>query len=138
MNLFMRNVERQLKQRCDNLESRNIELRNENDKLEDACHTQKIEYDKLKRLKQIEEEEIAHKIRMREEQVGIEKEKGIAEAERKADKSVMEVKSEYQDKLTAQLEKRNNELREMYTEILARLPDVDVNIGGAKVKSKSK
>jgi len=138
MNLFMRNVEKQLKARCDKLEGRNIELRNLNDELEDKCHTQKIEFEKLERTKKIEEEEIAHRIKCREETTEIEKDKAVADAERKADRQVMKVKGEYQDKLIAGLEKRGDELRTMYTEILARLPEVNVEIGGSTVKTKKK
>ena len=134
--MFMKNVEKQLQDRCTRLEERNIELRNANDNLEEAWHSQKIEYDKLERLKKVEEEEVAHKIKMRDEQVGIEKDKAIGKAERDADKRVMQVELKYQGKLTEGLEKRNDELRTMYTEILARLPDVTVDIGGARVKSK--
>lgn len=129
-------LEKQLKQRCKSLEGRIINLRTEKDTVEDELYDLKSDHEKLTRLRKVEEEEIAHKIRMRDEQVGIEKEKGIADAERKADEKVMEVKGAYQDKLTKQLEDRGNELREMYSEILTRLPEVTVDIGGTQVKKK--
>lgn len=131
-------LEGQLKKRCVKLEVSIVELRNEKDTVEDNLYTLKSEFESLSRQHKIREEEIAHKIRMRDEQVGIEKEKGIAEAERKADERIMEVKGEYQDKLTKQLEKRNDELREMYTEILGRLPEVAINVGGTTVKTPKK
>ncbi len=138
MGWFNNAVEQKLKDRCKTLEERILDLRGAKDKLEDEYYELETQHNKLKRLKKIEEEEIAHKIRCREEQVEIEKQKGIAQAERSADERVMKVKQEYQDKLTAALEKRGDELKGMYTEVLARLPEVDVKIGDSTVKSKKK
>ena len=136
---FMKEVEKQLKDRCDGLEKKIIALRNEKDQVEDSLYTLQCDHEKMTRLHQMQEEEIAHKIKMRDEQVNMEKDKGIAEANVTADRRVTEVKDTYQNKLTAQLEKRGDELREMYTEILGRLPDVNVDIGGgASVKTKKK
>jgi len=136
MGLFTKQTEQQLKDRCKTLEVKIIELRTAKDVLEDEYFELKAEHDKLKRTKKIEEEEIAHKIRCREETVLMQKKDGIGEAARKADERVMKVKSEFQDKLTSQLEKRGDELRKMYSEILARLPVVDVKIGETTVREK--
>lgn len=119
---------RHLENRCANLEGRVIALLNQRDSLEDQVHTTAAELTKVKLTKKISEEEIAHKIKMREETVDIDKQKEIAAVERKADKRVAEVKDEYRDKVEKQLEKRGDELKKMYSEILARLPDVNLAI----------
>jgi predicted nucleic acid-binding Zn-ribbon protein len=139
MGWFMKEVEKQLKERCDGLEKKIITLRNEKDSVEDALYTLQCDHEKMSRLHKIQEEEIAHKIKMRDEQVNMEKDKGIAEAAVTADRRVTEVKDQYQNKLTTQLEERGDELRSMYKEILEKLPDVNVEIGGgATVKTKKK
>lgn len=80
----------------------------------------------------MEQEEIAHKLKMREEQVAMDASKRIADAEQKAakerDEGIAKVKDKYRDKLENQLEKRGDEMKEMYSEILTRLPDVSLAI----------
>ena len=58
----------------------------------------------------------------------MEADKRVASAEKKADERVAKVKDQYRDKLENQLEKRGNELKEMYKEILERLPNVNMAI----------
>ncbi len=100
-------------------------LLDENDEL-------KTDNKRLSKKRQIEQEEVAHKLKMREEQVDMDAEKRIAEAERKAakdrDDGIAKVKDKYRDKLENQLEKRGDEMKEMYKEILTRLPDVNLAI----------
>jgi len=138
MTWFMKEVEKQLKERCETLEKKIISLRKAKDIVEDNLYDLKCDHEKMQRLHKIQEEEIAHKIKMRDEQVNMEKDKGIAEAAVTADRRVTEVKDEYQNKLIAQLEKRGDELKDMYKEILTRLPEVNVEIGGSTVRSKKK
>ena len=80
----------------------------------------------------MEDEMIAHKLKMREEQVIMDADKKIAAAEQKAAKnasnSIAEVKDTYRDKLENQLEKRGDELKGMYKEVLTRLPDISMEI----------
>jgi hypothetical protein len=139
--------EKHLKKRCVHLETRVTDLMVERDELEDKVHTIGGEFKKLKLTKKIEEEEVQHKLKMREEEVDLKYEKRAHEIEKegskfvadnKADclKEIGEVKDKYRDKVEKTLEKRSDELRSMYTEILARLPDVSVNVGGTTVKSK--
>jgi hypothetical protein len=102
------------------------------DTLSDENHELVTENKKLKQKKQIEEEMIAHKLKMREESVVMDAEKRIGEAERKAakekDEGIATTKDEYRDKLENQLEKRGDEMKEIQIEILNRLPDVSLAI----------
>lgn len=127
--------ENRLKERCVQLEERTvilgdriIDLTNEKDELEDSVSTLSADNTQLKQKRKMEDEMIAHKLKMREEQVAIDSTKKIAAAERAADERVAGVKDTYRDKIEKQLEKRGDELKKMYTEILARLPDVNLAI----------
>lgn len=117
-----------LEERCVLLEKRVTQLLQIRDNLTDETHTLQSEVKQLKQTKRMGDEEIAHKLKMREEQVDIDSTKKIAATERKADERVSKVKDEYRDKLEKQLEKRGDELKKMYSEILARLPDVNLAI----------
>lgn len=92
----------------------------------------KVENKKLSQKKQMEDEMVAHKLKMREESVKLDADKRVSESERKSakqkDDGIAKVKDEYRDKLENQLEKRGDEMKEMYSEILTRLPDVNLAI----------
>lgn len=121
-----------LEDRCNQLEARCTSLLEMAHTLEDENHTLTVDNRKLKQTKRMEEEEIAHKLKMREETVDLDAKKKIAsieQAERKrSDEEISKVKTVYQDKLIDQLEKRGTEIKEMYEKILERLPDVNMAI----------
>ena len=75
---------------------------------------------------------IAHKLKMREESVDAECARRVADAETKAEKKVIvevgKVKDTYRDKVENQLEKRGDELKGMFAEVLTRLPDISMAI----------
>jgi hypothetical protein len=98
------------------------------DTLSDENHDLTTENKKLRQKKSMDEEMIAHKLKMREEQVEIDSTKKIAAGERAADERVATVKDEYRDKLETQLKKRGDELKELFKDILKRLPDVNLAI----------
>ena len=142
-------TEKHLKKRCVYLEGKISELLTTRDTLEDNVHTISGELKKLKLTKKIEDEEIVHKLKMREEEVDLKYEKRSHEIKHQSDTSVAKnladclekigkVKDEYRDKIETNLDKRGDELRSMYSEILGRLPDVSVNVGGASVKPAKK
>lgn len=117
-----------LESQVEKLEARVIALMEERQQLLEDNDGLKVENQKLSKKRQMEQEEIAHKLKMREEQVQMDSDKKVAEAERKADERVAKVKDEFRDKLENQLTKRGDELKEMYKEILTRLPDVNLAI----------
>lgn len=121
-----------LDKRVENLEARVLTLTEIRNELTDENAELTTENKKLKQKRQIEEEMIAHKLKMREESVEMDANKRIGDAERKAakdkDTGIAKVKDEYRDKLENQLEKRGDEMKEMYSEILTRLPDVNLAI----------
>lgn len=138
--LNKRNVVR-LDARVQMLEKRVLSLSDIRDQLLDSNAGLVSENKKLKQTKQMSEEMIAHKLKMREESVDAECAKRISEAETKAEKKIItevgKTKDEYRDKLENQLEKRGDELKSMYTEVLTRLPDVSMAIT-KDIKEKTK
>lgn len=88
----------------------------------------KNEIKQLKLDKRIEEDEIRHKLRMREEKLEIEKQQWMLEQERKSAASIAKVKDDYRDKLEDFLTKRGDDIKSMYSEILERLPNVNMRI----------
>ena len=123
-----------LEKRIETLEARCVSLWDIRDSLTDQNAELTSDNKKLRQAKQMDEEMIAHKLKMREEQIGIDCDKKVAAADRKADKRVADVKDEYRDKVEAKLTKRGDEMKEIQIEILNRLPDVSLAI---KQQSKS-
>jgi hypothetical protein len=137
--MFERFRSKALEERCTMLEVRCTELLEVSHKLQDENHKLEIENESLAQTQQMSEEMIAHKLKMREESVQLDADKRISEAERKAakdkDDGISKTKDKYRDKLEGQLEKRGTEMKEMYGQILKRLPDVSMAIS-KEIKTK--
>ena len=84
----------------------------------------------LKMVKKAEEEDLRHKIRMKEEKNAIELEKEKVVLARAKDDEVLGIREEYRKKLEERLTKEVESIRGMYSEILARLPDVNATLRG--------
>lgn len=80
----------------------------------------------LKHEKKITEEDIKHMVRIREERIEVENEKKNLERDREKEQEIAKVKDEYRDKLEERLHKEVENMKEMYTQILQRLPTVEV------------
>lgn len=132
LGLFGKRNEAHAKARIANLEDRVIELMEVRNTLVDEVSDLTSENKKLSQKKQIDDEMIAHKLKMREERVTQDADKRVSDAETKAEKRVItevgKVKDEYRTKVEKQLEKRGDEMKEIQTEILNRLPDVSLAI----------
>ena len=124
----------QLEMRCDRLSEQATTMRGTVEDLKDETFDLNNKVNDLTRTKALIEDEQKHRIKMREEQVGIEKDKALAKKDEECAKKIYEVRQEYQEKLTKQLEKRGTELKEMYSEILTRLPDVNMRIRDTHAK----
>jgi len=84
----------------------------------------------LKLKKKIDEEEIKQMVNMKEEKLKIEFKKKEMDLEAKKNEEVAIVKDEYRDKLETFLIKKSDDLKEMYGEILERLPNVNLKMKG--------
>ena len=80
----------------------------------------------LRLKKKMEEEDIKHMVKIDRERkdISIQKEKLKLEGEQVT--AIAKVKDEYRDKTEAQLEKQLGNMRDMYGEILERLPNYNV------------
>ena len=90
----------------------------------------KQQVEDLKLKKKIEEEDIKHMVKIKEESLEIEHRKRNLELEREKDQEVAKVKDQYRDKMEAHLERQIGDIKEMYGEILKRLPEVRVRLKG--------
>ena len=88
----------------------------------------KEELVEVKHQKKVEEEDIKHMVKMKEERTAVENEKKLLEMEREKDRVIAEAKDAFRDKLEVFLTTQVKDTKEMYTEILGRLPDVSMRI----------
>jgi len=110
------------------LEDKREALELKNDKLETERDTLKEDVADLKLKKKIEDEDIKHMVKMKEEALEIKFQKKEMELEKAKNNEVAKVKDDYRDKMESQLEKRGTEIKGMYSEILERLPNVNVRL----------
>ena len=100
----------------------------ERDKLREQVRELKDDIASLKSKKKIEEEDIKHMVRLKEERMAVENQKKELEMERKKDTAIAEVKDQYRDKLEGRLEKEVTNMKEMYGQILERLPNISAKV----------
>lgn len=90
----------------------------------------KREVEDLKSKKKIEEEQIKHLVKIKDEKREIEFKRKEMELEDKKNKEVAEVKDRYRDKLEENLVAQKDDIKSMYSEILERLPNINAKISG--------
>jgi len=98
--------------------------------MKDQISKLKEELEDLKLKKKIEEEDIKHMVRIKQEKLEIEHEKAVNKAKSDAEQTIGEVKDQYRDKMELFLQKQVQDVKEMYGQILKRLPDVNVRLKG--------
>lgn len=98
--------------------------------LKSQLRTVKDELETLKLKKKIEEEDIKHLTKIKLEQGEIDFTKRTMALEKSKYDEIFRIKQEYADKLHARLEAEAKNIKEMYSEILKRLPDVNVHLKG--------
>lgn len=111
-------------------EERKKELEGKVKELEKDNRRLKEEYEDLKLKKKMEEEDIKHMVKIKEERIEVENSRKQLELERAKDAEVAKIKDGYRDKIEKNLEKEMGRMQEMYKEILARLPNVNVRMKG--------
>ncbi len=105
-------------------------LETTNEFLEKQRRELKEEVEDLKLKKKIEDEDIRHMIKMKEEKLALEQQKKDVDREAKYQEQLAQVKDGYRDKVEEQLETRIKDMGQMYSEILDRLPNVNVKLQG--------
>lgn len=117
------------------LETRVTNLLKVRDQLEDENHELKSTNKQLKREKERQDEEIAHNLKLREGEIDLKYRRDVQQKEGEKQEAIAKVKDEYRDKVESHLEKRGNELKEMYNEILKHLSPVAAAIAKAEAKA---
>ncbi len=92
----------------------------------------KDELAELKTTKKMEEREIEHLVKLKEEKLNIEHAKREVELQKQFQEKEMKLQTEYHDKIIIAVEAARKEQQETYKEIMKRLPDVSVMLGGEK------
>lgn len=99
-------------------------------KLQNEVNELTMEIDRLKARKETEELELKHMVKMKEEKMELESQKFKLKCESEKEKAIAKVKDEYRDKLEQRLIKETENIKEMYSEILQRLPNVNAKLTG--------
>lgn len=89
----------------------------------------------LKLQKKIEEEDIKHLVKINEERQKLELERERMKLKNDKDGEVEEIRDKYRDKIEARLEVEVERTKEMYVEILQRLPNINVELTGGVKKN---
>lgn len=116
-------------------------LRAEKKSLVKDIEAHKNTIEKLKReareaehKRKLEDEETRHLIKLREEKLELDFDRKNMDREKEKADAISKIREEYRDKIEEGLELRSQELREMYTEILGRLPNVNVMLENGPAK----
>jgi len=80
--------------------------------------------------KKMEEDDIKHMVKIHKERNAIELEKKTMELEREKQNEVAVVKDNYKDKMEERLQFEVTNMKEMYGQILERLPNVSARLKG--------
>ena len=94
--------------------------------LKGEIRTLKDQLADLKHEKKIAEEDIKHLVRLHDEKQAVETEKKDLVRDREQATAIAKVKDTYRDKLEDRLKVEVDNIKEMYGQILARLPKVSV------------
>ena len=90
----------------------------------------KQQCEEMKLKKKLDEEDIKHMVKMKEEKLEMTFQKRVLEVEKAHDEKLMKTKDQYRDKMEERLEKETANIKSMYEDILARLPNVNVRLKG--------
>lgn len=113
--------------RVDTLKGRIKELEEERDQLSDDVAELRITLATKNAEWARKDEDIKHTVKMKNEQLEIDKKKYEVKCDGEKDAAIAKVKDEYRDKLESRLEGEVTRIKEMYSEILERLPTMTVS-----------
>ena len=80
--------------------------------------------------KKMEDEDIKHMVKMSKEKGEIELKKEVMKCQQEKETAIAKVKDEYRDKMEARLQTEVDNMKEMYGQILERLPNVTARLRG--------
>lgn len=86
----------------------------------------------LEHLKSLEEKEITHLVKMKEEKQTVELQKEKLRLAQDFQTKEMALQTEYHTKVMAVIQKEHADIKEVYTQIMERLPNVNVELSRKK------
>lgn len=92
----------------------------------------KDELEELKTTKKMEQREIEHLVKLKEEKLNIEHQKKEIELQKTFQEKEMTLKTDYHNKVTKSLESFQKRQDAFFEQVMKRLPDVSVILGDAK------
>jgi len=84
----------------------------------------KDELEELKTKKVMEEREIKHLVKLKEEKLDVENQKKVLEMRQEYQDMASKLQKEYHDKQLVDLDLARKEMKEVYTKIMERLPNI--------------
>ena len=108
------------------LESYETEIKD----LRDKKHGLELDIEKIKLEKKNEMEETKHLVKLRDEKRELEFKGKEMDIEAEKERAIAKVKDEYRDKLEKRLITETENIKEMYGQILERLPSIKVGLKG--------
>ena len=122
---------REVIKRLDEIQKQ-LKPENESDKeyLEGKIKKLKEQVSDLEYKHKQEKRDIEHLVKIKEEKLNIEFEKRETVLRGELDKKLHKVKDEYHNKLLNHTENSKNDVKEMYSEILSRLPNINAHLKG--------
>jgi hypothetical protein len=88
----------------------------------------KNELEDLKTQKVMEEREIKHLVKLKEEKLEVENQKKVLELESKYNDKTMTLQKEYHNKQLIDIELARKEMKEVYEKIMERLPNINTSL----------
>ena len=84
----------------------------------------------VKHQKKMEDEDIKHMVKISKEKQELELKRKVMDCESEKERAIATVKDEYRDKMESRLQKEVDNMKEMYGQILERLPNVTARLKG--------
>lgn len=84
----------------------------------------------LEHKKKMEDEDIKHMVKISKESQELEFKKKVMDVEAEKEQAIATVKDEYRDKMEKRLQTEVDNIKEMYSQILERLPNVTAKLRG--------
>lgn len=114
--------------KLEKLQQEKVELKGEIKKLERDIRSAKDDLADTKHEKKMSDEDIKHMVKMAKEKDELVLQRKIMDAEAEKDAAIATVKDEYRDKMEERLQNEVKGIKEMYGQILERLPNVTARL----------
>lgn len=106
------------------------ELTRQRNNLRDEVQEASVSLAALKHQNKMEQEDIKHMVRMKEERLEVEFEQKAMDIRAECAKEISNVKDIYRDKMEENLAGQIDRMERMYGEVLSRLPNIGVKMKG--------